>query len=121
MPDIAVSCSNKGKQPVAVFNYMSHNTPWEEPALWLCNPTITALTVTRTPNKMAKPPTVQHRNCCPTLRKAKGRSTLGNKLHSLAEKGEEGKGHSPISSPPSEAQRGAASRADRLVLGILTY
>lgn len=123
VPDIAVSWSNKGKQPLAVFNYMSHTTPWEEPALWLCNPTITAAMVTRTPNKMAKPSSMQHRDCCPPLKNAKGRSTLGNKLHSLAEKGEEGKGHFPISSPPSilGAQRGAASRADRPVLGILPY
>lgn len=121
VPEIAASWSNKGKQPLAVFNYTSHGTAWKELALWLWNPTITALT--RTPKKMAKPATMQHRDCCLTLRKAKGRSTLGNKLSWLAEKGEEGKGHFPISSPPSifGAQRDAASRADRLILGILPY
>lgn len=50
---------------------------------------------------MAKPVSIQHRDCCPALRKAKGRSTLGNKLHSHVEKREKGKGHFPISSPPS--------------------
>lgn len=123
VPDTAVSWSNKGKQPLAVFNYMSHRTPWEETALWLCNPKITAPAVTRTPNKMAKSASMQHRDCCPLWETPKEEAPLETNSTHLQRRGKKERDFPPWAAhPPSLGHRGgAASGADRCVLGILPY